>query len=191
MCSRPTTLQDRTRDSDEDDLHDRNYVVAALANNLSQTFRYKINGNDNNEEHGALERDGEDTYFDDESAEVVISSLRLGDEQGSLFTNSNWFAFEDDRIGNAHAASSPTEVMNGTTNGGNSGSDDEVVVGEEDELNDNKQSVNSTSTSDAMNEFNNFCEWWRLESTRGESQCKKKKKKKKKRVKSGTSLKTN
>nr|GMD09600.1 serine/threonine-protein phosphatase 6 regulatory subunit 3 isoform X1 [Ipomoea batatas] len=52
--------------------------------------------------HGALERDDEDVYFDDESAEVVISSLRLGDDQdsGSLFTNSNWFAFEDDRMAN-------------------------------------------------------------------------------------------
>ncbi|KAK8641496.1 hypothetical protein V6N13_010897 [Hibiscus sabdariffa] len=155
-CGRPTTLQDRTRDSDEDDLHDRDYDVAALANNLSQAFRYRVHGNDDNEERGVLDRDDEDVYFDDESAEVVISSLRLGDEQGSLFTNSNWFAFEEDRTGNAPVASSPSEVMNGTANGGNSSSDDEVVVGEDDELNDNKQSVNSTSTSDAMNGFNNF-----------------------------------
>ncbi|GMI92115.1 hypothetical protein like AT1G07990 [Hibiscus trionum] len=119
-------------------------------------FGYRIHGNDDNEENGVLDRDDEDVYFDDESAEVVISSLRLGDEQGSLFTNSNWFAFEEDRTGNAPVASSPSEVMNGTANGGNSSSDDEVVVGEEDELNDNKQSVNSTSTSDAMNGFNNF-----------------------------------
>ncbi|KAK8491739.1 hypothetical protein V6N12_055691 [Hibiscus sabdariffa] len=157
-CGRPTTLQDRTRDSDEDDLRDRDYDVAALANNLSQAFGYRIHANDDNEEHGALDRDDEDVYFDDESAEVVISSLRLGDEQGSLFTNSNWFAFEDDdKTGSSPAASSPTEVMNGTANGGNSSSsDDEVVVGEEGELNDNKQLVNSTSTSDAMNGFNNF-----------------------------------
>ncbi|KAK6271830.1 hypothetical protein POUND7_008913 [Theobroma cacao] len=162
-CGRPTALQDRTRDSDEDDVHDRDYDVAALANNLSQAFRYKIYGNDDNEEdHGALDRDDEDVYFDDESAEVVISSLRLGDDQGSsLFTNSNWFAFQDDRIGNAPVATSPTEVMdeinlNGTANGGNSSSDDEVVVGEEDELNESKQLVNGTSTSSAMNGFNNF-----------------------------------
>ncbi|XVF05688.1 hypothetical protein REPUB_Repub05bG0194000 [Reevesia pubescens] len=160
-CGRPTALQDRTRDSDEDDLHDRDYDVAALANNLSQAFRYKIYGNDDNEEeHGTLDRDDEDVYFDDESAEVVISSLRLGDEQGSLFTNSNWFAFQDDRIGNAPVATSPTEFMdeinlNGTANGGNSSSDDEVVVGEEDELNESKQLVNGTSTSNAMNGFNN------------------------------------
>ncbi|XVF46333.1 hypothetical protein PTKIN_Ptkin03bG0018700 [Pterospermum kingtungense] len=151
-CGRPTVLQDRTRDSDEDDVHDRDYDVAALANNLSQAFRYKIYGNDDNEE---------DVYFDDESAEVVISSLRLGDDQGSLFTNSNWFAFQEDRTGNAPMATSPTEVMdeinlNGTANIGNSSSsDDEVVVGEDDEMNESKQSVNGTSTSNAMNGFNN------------------------------------
>lgn len=50
VCSRPTALQDRTRDSDEDDIHDRDYDVAALANNLSQAFRYKMYGNEDNEE---------------------------------------------------------------------------------------------------------------------------------------------
>jgi len=50
FCSRPTALQDRTRDSDEDDLHDRDYDVAALANNLSQAFRYKIYENEDAEE---------------------------------------------------------------------------------------------------------------------------------------------
>ncbi|XP_048621393.1 serine/threonine-protein phosphatase 6 regulatory subunit 3 isoform X2 [Brassica napus] len=82
-CGRPTTVQDRTRDSDDDD---RDYDVAALANNLSQAFRYKMYGNDDNEEdhHNALDRDDDDVYFDDESAEVVISSLRLGDDQACL-----------------------------------------------------------------------------------------------------------
>ncbi|MCD7465177.1 hypothetical protein HAX54_000742 [Datura stramonium] len=100
-CGRPTSLHDRMRDSDDDDYQDRDYDVAALANNLSQAFRYGIYNNDElDEARGSLERDDEDVYFDDESAEVVISSLRLGDDQesGSLFTNSNWFAFEDDRI---------------------------------------------------------------------------------------------
>ena len=90
MCSRPTALQDRTRDSDEDDFHDRDYDVAALANNLSQAFSYKAYGNDNNEvcsfaynnflnstyllyllflfdcfqDHGALDRDDEVTDSD-------------------------------------------------------------------------------------------------------------------------------
>ncbi|KAA3468793.1 serine/threonine-protein phosphatase 6 regulatory subunit 3-like isoform X2 [Gossypium australe] len=112
-------------------------------------------------DHGGLGRDDEEVYFDDESAEVVISSLRLSDDQGSLFTNSNWFAFQDDKIGNEPMATSPTEVfddvnLNGTANGGNSSSDDEVIVGEEDELNESKQSMNGTSTSDAMNGFKNM-----------------------------------
>ncbi|KAH6826236.1 SIT4 phosphatase-associated family protein [Perilla frutescens var. hirtella] len=116
-CGRPTTLQDQTRDSDDDDYQDRDYDVAALANNLSQAFKYGIYSNDaSNEGHSSVERDDEDVYFDDESAEVVISSLRLGDSQesggGSLFTNSNWFAFEDERIDDDHstdpvASSSP------------------------------------------------------------------------------------
>lgn len=50
IFSRPTALQDRTRDSDDDELHDRDYDVAALANNLSQAFRYKIYGNEDAEE---------------------------------------------------------------------------------------------------------------------------------------------
>ncbi|KAB1226264.1 Serine/threonine-protein phosphatase 6 regulatory subunit 3 [Morella rubra] len=160
-CGRPTALQDRTRDSDDDDLHDRDYDVAALANNLSQAFRYKIYGNDDAEEdHGAHGRDDEDVYFDDESAEVVISSLRLGDEQGSsLFTNSNWFAFQDDRVGNAPVGTSEMmdEInLNGTANGGNSSSDDEVVVGEDEELTESKDSVNGTSSSSNMDFLNVF-----------------------------------
>ncbi|XP_048324155.1 uncharacterized protein LOC107411354 isoform X2 [Ziziphus jujuba] len=160
-CGRPTALQDRTRDSDEDDLTDRDYDVAALANNLSQAFRYKMYGNDDTEEdHGAIDRDDEDVYFDDESAEVVISSLRLGDDQGSLFTNSNWFAFQNDRIGNAPVGTSASEMMeeinlNGTANGGNSSSDDEVVVGEDDEFGGSKDSTNGTSSSNTniLNDF--------------------------------------
>ncbi|XP_044473269.1 serine/threonine-protein phosphatase 6 regulatory subunit 3-like isoform X2 [Mangifera indica] len=160
-CGRPTALQDRTKDSDDDDLHDRDYDVASLANNLTQAFRYKIYGNkDAEEDHGALDRDDEDVYFDDDSAEVVISSLRLGDDQGSLFTNSNWFAFQDDRIDNTPVSTSPSEMMdeinlNRTANGGNSSSDDEVVVGEDDELTESKDFVNGTSTSSTnyMNPF--------------------------------------
>ncbi|CAA7394036.1 unnamed protein product [Spirodela intermedia] len=99
-CGRPSALQDRNRDSDDEDPRDRDYDVATLANNLSQAFRYDIYSNDDMEGHGPLERDDEDVYFDDESAEVIISSLRLRDDHqdsGSLFTNSNWFTFEDDR----------------------------------------------------------------------------------------------
>ncbi|KAE8732994.1 auxin response factor 18-like [Hibiscus syriacus] len=161
-CGRPTAFQDRTRDSDEDDLHDRDYDVASLTNNLSQAFNYKIYDKDDNEEdHGALDRDDEDVYFDDESAEVVISSLRLSDDQGGdLFTNSNWFPFQYEKIGDGTMAASSTEVMdeinlNGSTNGGNSSSNDEVIVEEEDELNESQQSMIVTSTSNAMNGFNN------------------------------------
>lgn len=156
-CGRPTALHDRTRDSDEEDLHDRDYDVAALANNLSQAFRYSIYDNEDTEEgNRALDRDDEDVYFDDESAEVVISSLRLGDDHGSLFTNSNWFAFQDDRIGDAPMSTSPTEVMdeinlNGTSTNGNSSSDDEVVVGEDEDLTESKTPENSTSSLDTKN----------------------------------------
>ncbi|KQK08471.1 serine/threonine-protein phosphatase 6 regulatory subunit 3 [Brachypodium distachyon] len=114
-CGRPTSLHDRGRDSDDDDFRDRDYDVAALANNLSQAFRYGIYSNDDIEEaQGSLERDDEDVYFDDESAEVVISSLRLGEEQdGSLFTNSNWFTFDGERgINDRLAASVPSSSPN-------------------------------------------------------------------------------
>lgn len=46
---RPTALQDR-RDSDDDDYQDRDYDVAALANNLSQAFRYGMYSNDDIDE---------------------------------------------------------------------------------------------------------------------------------------------
>ncbi|GJW61578.1 E3 ubiquitin protein ligase UPL1-like protein isoform X1 [Tanacetum coccineum] len=39
-----------------------------------------------------------DGYFGDESAEVVILSLRLGDDQGSLFTNSNCNISNDNEV---------------------------------------------------------------------------------------------
>ncbi|KAF4379343.1 hypothetical protein F8388_013561 [Cannabis sativa] len=135
-CGRPTALQDRTRDSDDDDYQDRDYDVAALANNLSQAFRYGMYSNDMDEGHGSLERgDDEDVYFDDESAEVVISSLRLGDDQdsGSLFTNSNWFAFEEDNSDpnerSTGPLASPSPNAEGTS--GLSGGEDIVNVGKD------------------------------------------------------------
>ncbi|CAI9786236.1 unnamed protein product [Fraxinus pennsylvanica] len=45
-CGWPTVLLDRNKDSDEGDVHDRDYDVAALADNLSQAFRYTIYEND-------------------------------------------------------------------------------------------------------------------------------------------------
>uniref|UniRef100_A0A7N1A0A7 SIT4 phosphatase-associated family protein n=1 Tax=Kalanchoe fedtschenkoi TaxID=63787 RepID=A0A7N1A0A7_KALFE len=151
-CGRPTALQDRNRDSDDDD-HDKDYDVAALANNLSQAFRYNMyDHGEAEEESGALDRDDEDVYFDDESAEVVISSLRLGDDQGSLFTNSNWFAF-DNGIENTPASTSQPDMLdevnlNRNGNSGNNSSDDEVVVGEDGEFSETQDSVGVTSSSE-------------------------------------------
>ncbi|KAG2684635.1 hypothetical protein I3760_10G084900 [Carya illinoinensis] len=150
-CGRPTALHDRTRDSDDDDYQDRDYDVAALANNLSQAFRYGIYSNDDiDEAHGSLERDDEDVYFDDESAEVVLSSLRLGDDQesGSLFTNSNWFAFENDRIANERSTASLASPSPNTEGDDviNCSSDDNVVIGEDDDLVDTATSSPETGT---------------------------------------------
>uniref|UniRef100_A0A0E0KVE0 Uncharacterized protein n=1 Tax=Oryza punctata TaxID=4537 RepID=A0A0E0KVE0_ORYPU len=104
---------DRGRDSDEEDFRDRDYDVAALASNLSQASKYGIYSyEDIDEDQVPHERDDEDVYFDDESAEVVISSLRLGDEHdsNSLFTNSNWFAFDEDKAlnGEVNSEASPS-----------------------------------------------------------------------------------
>ncbi|XP_043700608.1 serine/threonine-protein phosphatase 6 regulatory subunit 2-like isoform X2 [Telopea speciosissima] len=159
-CGRPTTLQEKARDSD-DELNDRDYDVTALANNLSQAFRYSMFEHEDTEEvNGSLERDDEDVYFDDDSAEVVISSLRLGDDQGSLFTNSNWFAFQEDRVGNEPLSTSLSGTMdeinlNGPANGGSSSSDDEVVVGEDEEFVNGMASGNGASSSSSN--FLNGC----------------------------------
>ncbi|KAL8146310.1 uncharacterized protein LOC141707368 [Apium graveolens] len=162
-CGRPTALHDRIRDSDDEDVHDRDYDVAALANNLSQAFRYGMYDNDDAENgHGTLDRNDEDTYFGDDSGEVVISSLRLGDDQGSLFTNSNWFAFQDDRIGDSSLSTSHNEILddidlNGAANsGGNSSSDDEVVVGEDEELAESINPANTTNLDNVKNNINDI-----------------------------------
>eukprot|EP00268_Persea_americana_P004482 TRINITY_DN1142_c0_g1_i1.p1 TRINITY_DN1142_c0_g1~~TRINITY_DN1142_c0_g1_i1.p1 ORF type:complete len:859 (-),score=207.16 TRINITY_DN1142_c0_g1_i1:383-2959(-) len=153
-CGRPTALQERTRDSDEDELHDRDYDISGLTNNLSQAFRYNVYGSEDVEEvHGSLERDDEDAYFEDDSAEVVISSLRVGGDQEStyLFTNSNWFAFEEDRNANDSSSTSLVEKMTDidlsstTIANGGSNSDDEVVVGDDEELVDSATSINAAS----------------------------------------------
>ncbi|KAL9258301.1 Serine/threonine-protein phosphatase 6 regulatory subunit 3-like protein [Drosera capensis] len=150
-CGRPTPLHDRTRDSDDDDIHDEDYDVAALANSLSQAFSTDLFGAEAaEEENGVLDRDDEDVFFDNESAEVVISSLRLGNEQGSLFTNSDWFSFRDERIESAPASTSLSVMMdeinlNGSGDCDDGSSDDEVVLGEDEELTDTKDLTSSTS----------------------------------------------
>ncbi|KAL1560505.1 serine/threonine-protein phosphatase 6 regulatory subunit 1-like [Salvia divinorum] len=137
-CGRPTALQDRNRDSDDDDYQDRDYDVAALANNLSQAFQYGIYSNDGiDEAQGSIERDDEDVYFDDESAEVVISSLRLGDNQengSSLFTNSNWFAFENGRTAGEHDTAPVASSSPNTEGHDDVGGADNVVVEEDEDL---------------------------------------------------------
>lgn len=72
---------------------------------------------------------------------------------GSLFTNSNWFAFQDERINSATLGSSSTEMMddinlNGTAYSGNSSSDDEVVLGEDEDMTGTKVASNGVSTSE-------------------------------------------
>uniref|UniRef100_A0A1J3K7A6 Serine/threonine-protein phosphatase 6 regulatory subunit 2 n=1 Tax=Noccaea caerulescens TaxID=107243 RepID=A0A1J3K7A6_NOCCA len=151
-CGRPTSLHDRNRDSDDDDYHDRDYDVAALANNLSQAFRYGIYSNDDMDEaHGSMERDDEDVYFDDESAEVVISSLRLGDDQesDSLFTNSNWFAFDDEKVANEQSVSSMASPSPNADGDGDD-DDDDVVIGEADD--DFKDTAGSSPPADMETE---------------------------------------
>ncbi|MQL72304.1 hypothetical protein Taro_004655 [Colocasia esculenta] len=146
-CGRPAALQDRNRDSDDEDFRDRDYDVAALANNLSQAFRYGIYSNDDIEEaHASLERDDEDVYFDDESAEVVISSLRLGDDQdsASLFTNSNWFTFEDDRAVNGQSTASLTSPSH------NCDETDEVVLGDDNDLTDTATSLQLPESGETL-----------------------------------------
>uniref|UniRef100_A0A7N0VBC6 SIT4 phosphatase-associated family protein n=1 Tax=Kalanchoe fedtschenkoi TaxID=63787 RepID=A0A7N0VBC6_KALFE len=152
VCGRPTALQDRTRDTDDDD-HDKDYDVAALANNLSQAFKYNMYDNgEAEEENETLNHDDDDVYFDDESAEVVISSLRLGDDQGSLFTNSNWFTF-DNGINHTPASTSQSDALdkvnlNSNSISGNNSSDDEVIVGEEGELSESQDSVGVARSSE-------------------------------------------
>lgn len=56
---------------------------------------------------------------------------------GSLFTNSNWFAFEDDRIANERSTGSLASPSPNTETGlTDSGRNDKVIVDEDDELDD-------------------------------------------------------
>ncbi|XP_042470186.1 serine/threonine-protein phosphatase 6 regulatory subunit 3-like [Zingiber officinale] len=123
-CGRPTSIQERGRDSDEE-LHVRDYDVA-LSNNPLQPFQYRVYENDDMDE---------DVYLDEGSSGVVISSLRLGgDNPSCLFTNSNWFTFEDESSMEPMSITTPDKMddanLNETSNGSDS-SDDEVVVGVE------------------------------------------------------------
>ncbi|KAJ7539347.1 hypothetical protein O6H91_11G088200 [Diphasiastrum complanatum] len=161
-CGRPTAVQERRVDSDEDDFRERDYDVSTIANNLTrEVFRYGMFDNEEAEEgYGAIERDDEDVFFDDESAEVVISSLRLSDEHDrnrlkeSMFgTDSSWFAFHDDSSKTSASClefSPPSRLeedrvhsaVSLPSSSDGSSSDDDVVVGEDDELVDTATSSN-------------------------------------------------
>ncbi|KAI3697608.1 hypothetical protein L6452_30702 [Arctium lappa] len=163
-CGRPTSLHDRGRDSEDDDYHqDKDYDVAALANNLSQAFRYGIYENDDNiEAHSSLERDNEDMYFDDESGEVIISSLGLGDDQegGSLFANSNWFAFEEeDEVDELATDTAPSPSTNtrefangneGNDDGGSNENENKFSETATSEVPESKPSSTDTAASDLL-----------------------------------------
>ncbi|GKC43960.1 serine/threonine-protein phosphatase 6 regulatory subunit 3-like protein isoform X2 [Tanacetum coccineum] len=79
-----------------------------------------------------------------------LGSRGKGDDHGSLFTNSNWFTFQDNIEDDAPNSATSAFAMldgvnlNGTSHGSNSSSDNEVVVGEDEEL----VTCNGTSTFD-------------------------------------------
>ncbi|KAF3485185.1 hypothetical protein F2Q69_00053757 [Brassica cretica] len=107
--------------------------LTRISNKLLQLANSNAEIQSHLQTQGSVERDDEDVYFDDESAEVVISSLRLGDDQeSSLFTNSNWFAFDDEKTANEGSMASPRPNAD----------DDDVVIGEADE--DFKDTVDSS-----------------------------------------------
>lgn len=72
----------------------------------------------------------------------------------SLFTNSNWFSF-DNGIDNTPASTSQSDALdeinlNSNGNSGNSSSDDEVVVGEDRELFESQDAVGEACTSEPL-----------------------------------------
>lgn len=156
-CGRPTSIRDRPVDSDEDDFRDKDYDISTMASNLTrEVFRYGMFNNDTDEGLGVNERDDDDVFFDDESAEVVISSLTLGEEhesgrlKESFLSGQNWFAFSNDRSNQSMgsflvSASHPedTDSNNNISSSNSSSSDDEVVVGEDDERVDTASSSNN------------------------------------------------
>uniref|UniRef100_A0A0D6QWY1 Uncharacterized protein n=1 Tax=Araucaria cunninghamii TaxID=56994 RepID=A0A0D6QWY1_ARACU len=158
-CGRPSTIQERNLDSDEDEFRDRDYDVSAMANNLTEAFRNGMFESEGvREVHGTIDRDDEDVFFEDETPEVV-SSLQLAEQDSaqlkkSIFTSSHWFAFQDGpkETTPTFLVSSPLRMddsqlnimMTPPTSGNSGGSDDEVVVGEDEELIDTATSSDSS-----------------------------------------------
>lgn len=167
QCGRPTTIQERNLDNDEDEFRDRDYDISAMTNNLAEAFRYgTVENEDIGDVRGTSDKDDEDVFFDDESAEVV-SSLQVeeaGEEDESrqlkdtMFGDPNWFAFQDEgskESPSTFLVSSPVQIddnqinsmMNPVTNDGSNGSDDEVVVGEDEEIIDTSTSISSYAST--------------------------------------------
>lgn len=96
------------------------------------------------------ERDDEDVYFDDESAEVVINSLRLGEEpdSGSLFTNSNWFAFDEDKALNDGPEASLSANLESPSLNVDDDDMDEVILGDPTDGTKGSDSLLATSDRD-------------------------------------------
>ncbi|XP_074272484.1 uncharacterized protein LOC141596280 [Silene latifolia] len=173
VCGRPTLLQDRGRNSEDDDYQDRDYDMAALANSFSQSFPFEIYSNDMDEVEGSHERDEEDVYVDDESAEVVISSLRLRDdrESDSHFSNSNWFAFEDDPANNETSTGPHTSQLTADEPGPVSTSNDDVNDSEGDEVDTSQEPETESKPPEVTEGGGKEREWveWRETSSSGDA----------------------
>lgn len=164
-CGRPTTIRDRPVSSDEEDYRDKDYDISNMATNLSrEVFRYGFENEDNDEGLGITERDEDDVFFDDESAEVVISSLRFGEEQDSVrskdsfLARPNWFFLSEDRPAGhsmdsyllSTSASGFKDGQKNVSSPNSSSSDDEVVVGEDDHLVDTATSSDSSGLQENL-----------------------------------------
>ena len=87
----------------------------------------------------------------------------------SLYTNSNWFAFEDDWVANELSTSSlasplPNTEVNGVINGG---SDDNAIVGEDDDLVDTATPSPEAGTKSEDTETDKQPEWFEWRETTG------------------------
>ncbi|KAH0942684.1 hypothetical protein HID58_002321, partial [Brassica napus] len=76
IVGRPTALHDRSRNSDDDEVHDRDYDLAGLANNLNHLYTTC-------KRTMALGR-------------IMVP---MTETKSNLFTNSNWFTFQGDELG--------------------------------------------------------------------------------------------
>ena len=94
----------------------------------------------------------------------MICCISLGVFSGSLYTNSNWFAFEDDRVANERSTGSPVSPSPNTEVTGviNGVCDDNVIDGEDDDLVDTATSspeagTKSEDTTHLDNSRNGTC----------------------------------